>query len=131
MITLSEPANSVVREHKDSTPLHFKASYWVGSWASSFQSVSPQLIFPHRLVYPLISFTFLPCLPNYSLHRKKFETFTSVETRNLVFRVMTPCSLIDGTEVSEEHTACTFGEKVLRSLFLGNAGTHLSDYSAL
>jgi hypothetical protein len=45
-------------------------------------------------------------------------------------RVMKSCSLIDGMEVSEEHTACTFGEKVLRSVVIGNIGTHLADYTA-
>ena len=89
----------------------------------------PPAYCPNRVLYTLISFRILLSLPNYSLHTK-IEIFTSVETRNLVFGIMKSCSLIDGTEVSEEHTACTFGEKVLHSWFLGNVGAHLQDDTA-
>jgi hypothetical protein len=55
-------------------------------------------MFPNRLLYTLISFNLLLCLPNCSPYlKKRFETFTSVET-NLVFRFTTSCSLIDGTK---------------------------------
>jgi hypothetical protein len=58
------------------------------------------------------------------------EVLMVVKIMMMVFWVVTPCGLVGGTSVSEEHTASIFISEDVGSMLLQNADTYLQVHQA-
>jgi hypothetical protein len=54
----------------------------------------------------------------------------TLKVKIVVFSVLTPWSLVSGTDISEEHVASIFQVEYVSSRFFWNVDTHLPDYTA-